>query len=90
MKVPTVLLRSRKWQGRFLDCEAQLLFLFICISPSPYSHRFPASHRASHLPYNVPRFSRNFTSFLSIIPFSPRARSLMLARCYCPECVRSK
>jgi len=38
-----------------------LAFLFICIPPSPYSHR------TSHLPYNVPRFSRNFTSVLSII-----------------------
>lgn len=55
MKVPTVLVRSRKWEARFLDCEAQLLFLFICTSPSPYSHRLPprlasAIQRTSFVP----------------------------------------
>jgi hypothetical protein len=63
-------------------------FLFICISPSPYSHRLPPAPHICHTTYLV--CSRNFMSFLSIIPFSPRARSLMLARCYCPECVCSK
>ena len=84
--MPTVLVRSRKWEARFLDCEAVAFSVYLHL-PFPLFPSAPTAPRICHTTYLV--CSRNFTSFLSIIPFSLRARSLMLAR-YCPECVRSK